>query len=192
MQTYEEPVALKEKAEEIDKINKEKEESVRKQEFEQAAKLRDKLKELQETYNKEKEKIENEKKNKIYILKEEDIAQVVSLWTGIPVSKVTETDNEKLKHLEENLHTRVIGQDEAVKAVAKAIKRNRMGLSDPSKPIGSFLFLGPTGVGKTELSKSLAENLFGSEDSLIRIDMSEYMESHSTAKLIGAPPGYVG
>lgn len=192
MQTYEEPVILKEKAEEIDKINKEKEESVRKQEFEQAAKLRDKIKELKDEYNKEKEKIENDKKNKIYILNEEDIAQVVSSWTGIPVSKVSETDNEKLKHLEENLHERVIGQDEAVKAVAKAIKRNRMGLNDPSKPIGSFLFLGPTGVGKTELSKALAENLFGSEDSLIRIDMSEYMESHSTAKLIGAPPGYVG
>ena len=192
MQTYEEPVTLKEKAEEIDKINKEKEESVRKQEFEQAAKLRDKIKELKDEYNKEKEKIENDKKNKIYILNEEDIAQVVSSWTGIPVSKVSETDNEKLKHLEENLHERVIGQDEAVKAVAKAIKRNRMGLNDPSKPIGSFLFLGPTGVGKTELSKALAENLFGSEDSLIRIDMSEYMESHSTAKLIGAPPGYVG
>lgn len=192
MQTYEEPVTLKEKAEEIDKINKEKEESVRNQEFEQAAKLRDKIKELKDEYNKEKEKIENDKKNKIYILNEEDIAQVVSSWTGIPVSKVSETDNEKLKKLEENLHERVIGQDEAVKAVAKAIKRNRMGLNDPSKPIGSFLFLGPTGVGKTELSKALAENLFGSEDSLIRIDMSEYMESHSTAKLIGAPPGYVG
>ena len=192
MQTYEEPVTLKEKAEEIDKINKEKEESVRKQEFEQAAKLRDKIKELKEEYNKEKDKVENDKKNKIYILNEEDIAQVVSSWTGIPVSKVSETDNEKLKKLEENLHERVIGQDEAVKAVAKAIKRNRMGLNDPSKPIGSFLFLGPTGVGKTELSKALAENLFGSEDSLIRIDMSEYMESHSTAKLIGAPPGYVG
>ena len=192
MQTYEEPVTLKEKAEEIDKINKEKEESVRKQEFEQAAKLRDKIKELKDEYNKEKEKMENDKKNKIYILNEEDIAQVVSSWTGIPVSKVSETDNEKLKKLEENLHERVIGQDEAVKAVAKAIKRNRMGLNDPSKPIGSFLFLGPTGVGKTELSKALAENLFGSEDSLIRIDMSEYMESHSTAKLIGAPPGYVG
>ena len=125
-------------------------------------------------------------------IKEDDIADVVAAWTGIPVSKVTEDENEKLQNLEENLHKRVIGQDEAVEAVAKALKRSRLGLQDPNKPIGSFLFLGPTGVGKTELSKALAESLFGTEDALIRIDMSEYMESHSTAKLIGAPPGYVG
>ncbi len=132
------------------------------------------------------------KKDPVCTLDENDIADVICSWTGIPVSKVTETENERLKNLEENLHKRVIGQDEAITGVANAIKRSRMGLSDPKKPIGSFLFLGPTGVGKTELSKALAEYLFGSDECLIRIDMSEYMESNTTAKLIGAPPGYVG
>ena len=124
--------------------------------------------------------------------KEEDIANVIATWTGIPVNKITESENEKLKNLEENLHKRVIGQDEAVTAIAKAIRRGRVGLKDPNRPIGSFLFLGPTGVGKTELSKALAENLFGNENTMIRIDMSEFMEPHSVAKLIGSPPGYVG
>ena len=126
------------------------------------------------------------------VLKEEDIAKVISTWTGIPVAKITETENEKLRHLEENLHKRVVGQDEAVTSVAKAIRRGRVGLTDPNRPTGSFLFLGPTGVGKTELAKALAEAMFGSENSIIRVDMSEFMESHSVAKLIGAPPGYVG
>ena len=121
-----------------------------------------------------------------------DIAQVIATWTGIPVAKITETENEKLRHLEENLHKRVVGQDEAVSAVAKAIRRGRVGLTDPNRPTGSFLFLGPTGVGKTELAKALAEAMFGNENSMIRVDMSEFMESHSVAKLIGAPPGYVG
>ena len=125
-------------------------------------------------------------------LKQEDIAGVISTWTGIPVSKISETENEKLRHLEDNLHKRVVGQDEAVSAVAKAIRRGRVGLKDPNRPIGSFLFLGPTGVGKTELAKALAEALFGNENSMIRVDMSEFMEPHSVAKLIGAPPGYVG
>ena len=125
-------------------------------------------------------------------LKQEDIAGVISTWTGIPVSKISETENEKLRHLEDNLHKRVVGQDEAVSAVAKAIRRGRVGLKDPNRPIGSFLFLGPTGVGKTELAKALAEALFGNENSMIRVDMSEYMEAHSVSRLIGSPPGYVG
>ena len=123
---------------------------------------------------------------------EEDIAEVISKWTNIPLKKITQTENEKLINLEETLHKRVVGQNEAVAAVAKAIRRGRLGLKDPKRPIGSFIFLGPTGVGKTELSKALAENLFGNENAMIRIDMSEYMEGHSTSKLIGAPPGYVG
>ena len=121
-----------------------------------------------------------------------DIAEVVASWTGVPVKKLTQTENEKLRNLEQTLHQRVIGQNEAVDAVAKAIRRGRVGLKDPNRPIGSFLFLGPTGVGKTELSKALAESLFGNEDAMIRIDMSEYMEGHSVSKLIGSPPGYVG
>ena len=192
MNSYTEPDSFKELKDEIEKLDKEKEEAIRVQDFEKAAKIRDKE-------NAKKKELENNKKEwktksskNISKLKEEDIANVISSWTGIPVSKVSQSENDKLKNLEENLHKRVIGQDEAVSAVAKAIKRSRMGLKDPNKPIGSFLFLGPTGVGKTELSKALAENLFGSEDSLIRIDMSEYMEPHSVAKLIGSPPGYVG
>ena len=126
------------------------------------------------------------------MLTEENIAEVISSWTGIPTKKITQDENKKLKKLEEELHKRVVGQEEAVEAVSKAIRRSRVGLKDPKRPIGSFLFLGPTGVGKTELSKALAECLFGNEDAMIRIDMSEFMEGHSTAKLIGAPPGYVG
>ena len=122
----------------------------------------------------------------------DDIAIIVSSWTGIPVSKISENENEKLKNLEEELHKRVIGQDEAVTAIAKAIRRSRVGLKDPNRPIGSFLFLGPTGVGKTELTKSLAESLFGSENSMIRVDMSEFMEQHSVSKLIGSPPRLCG
>ncbi len=123
---------------------------------------------------------------------EEDIAEVVSSWTKIPVQKLAESDTDRLKKLESVLHQRVIGQEEAVKAVARAVKRGRVGLKDPNRPIGSFLFLGPTGVGKTELSKALAEAMFGNEESMIRVDMSEYMEKHSVSKMIGSPPGYVG
>ena len=123
---------------------------------------------------------------------EEDIAEVVSSWTKIPVQKLAESDTDRLKKLESVLHQRVIGQEEAVKAVARAVKRGRVGLKDPKRPIGSFLFLGPTGVGKTELSKALAEAMFGNEESMIRVDMSEYMEKHSVSKMIGSPPGYVG
>ena len=192
MKTYMEPESFKKIEEEIEKLSKEKEEAVRTQDFEKAAKIRDNEKSKKKDLEEKRKDWKNKNSKKILTLKYENIADVVSAWTGIPVAKVSEGESEKLKHLEENLHKRVIGQDEAVSAVAKAIKRSRLGLKDPNKPIGSFLFLGPTGVGKTELSKALAESLFGTEDALIRIDMSEYMEGHSTAKLIGAPPGYVG
>ena len=125
-------------------------------------------------------------------VQENDIADVVSVWTKIPVSKLTEKESKKLERLESELHKRVVGQEEAVTAVSRAIKRSRVGLKDPKRPMGSFLFLGPTGVGKTELSKALADIVFGSEDALIRVDMSEYMEKHSVSKMIGSPPGYVG
>jgi len=192
MQTYTKPDSIRNLEDEIEKVRKEKEEAIATQNFEKAAKLRDeeknKRQELEDAQNKWKEG--NTKK--VMTLKQEDIAGVISTWTGIPVSKISETENEKLRHLEDNLHKRVVGQDEAVSAVAKAIRRGRVGLKDPNRPIGSFLFLGPTGVGKTELAKALAEALFGNENSMIRVDMSEFMEPHSVAKLIGAPPGYVG
>ena len=192
MKSYTEPESFKDIKDEIEKLGKEKEEAIRVQDFEKAANLRDKEKSKKKELEKAKKDWENKNSKIVSSLKEEDISNVIASWTGIPVIKVSESENEKLKNLNANLHKRVIGQEEAVEAVSKAIKRSRMGLKDPNKPIGSFLFLGPTGVGKTELSKALAENLFGTEDALIRIDMSEYMESHSVAKLIGSPPGYVG
>ena len=192
MRTYTQPENLKKIEEEIEKIKKEKEEAVKSQDFEKAATLRDVQREKEEKLEKEKQKWENKNSKEILTLTEEDIAEVIAGWTRIPVKKITQDENEKLKNLEKSLHERVVGQHEAVEAVAKAIRRGRVGLKDPNRPIGSFLFLGPTGVGKTELSKALAESLFGNEDSMIRIDMSEYMEGHSVSKLIGSPPGYVG
>ena len=192
MRTYTQPESLKKLEDKIASLDKEKEEAIRLQDFEKAASLRDKEKEAKEKLQKEKEKWENKNTKSVTTLTEEDIAEVVSSWTGVPVQKLTQSENEKLRNLEKTLHERVIGQNEAVEAVAKAIRRGRVGLKDPNRPIGSFLFLGPTGVGKTELSKALAESLFGNEDAMIRIDMSEYMEPHSVAKLIGSPPGYVG
>ncbi len=192
MKTYTQPEILKKLEDKIANLDKEKEDAIRLQDFEKAANLRDKEKEAKEKLSKEKEKWESKNTKSVTTLVEEDIADVVSSWTGIPVQKLTQTENEKLKNLEKSLHERVIGQNEAVEAVAKAIRRGRVGLKDPNRPIGSFLFLGPTGVGKTELSKALAESLFGNENAMIRIDMSEYMEPHSVAKLIGSPPGYVG
>ena len=149
-------------------------------------------KELKEKYEKELKKWKNKSNKVVTNITEENIAEVIANWTGIPAKKITEDENIRLKNLEKALHERVIGQDEAVEAVSKAIRRGRVGLKDPKRPIGSFLFLGPTGVGKTELSKALAESLFGDENAMIRIDMSEYMEPHSVSKLIGSPPGYVG
>ena len=192
MRTYTMPDSLKEIEEKIASLDKEKEEAIRVQDFEKAATLRDKENEQKDKLEKEKKKWQSKNSKNVLSLTEEDIAEVIASWTGIPVKKITQDENEKLKHLEETLHKRVIGQNEAVEAVSKAIRRGRVGLKDPNRPIGSFLFLGPTGVGKTELSKALAEALFGNEEAMIRVDMSEYMEPHSVAKLIGSPPGYVG
>ena len=190
--TYVEPDKIKEMEDKIKEIEKQKEEAITKQNFEKAASLRDNEHELKEQLEKEKQKWRNKNSKKLVNIKEEDIAKVISNWTGVPTSKITEGENERLKNLEKILHQRVIGQEEAVSAVAKAIRRGRVGLKNPKKPIGSFLFLGPTGVGKTELSKALAEALFGNEDAMIRVDMSEFMEGHSVSKMIGSPPGYVG
>ena len=192
MKTYKMPENIKKIEEKIEDLDREKEDAIRAQNFEKAATLRDEVKAQKEKFEKEKEKWKNKNSKSVMSLTEEDIAEVISSWTNIPVSKITQDENEKLKNLENTLHKRVIGQDEAVTAVAKAIRRGRVGLKDPNRPIGSFLFLGPTGVGKTELSKALAESLFGNEDAMIRVDMSEYMEPHSVSKLIGSPPGYVG
>ena len=192
MRRYTMPENLKEIEEKIATLDREKEDAIRVQDFEKAATLRDKENEQKEKLEKEKKKWQNKNSKNVLNLNEEDIAEVIGSLTGIPVNKITQDENEKLKHLEETLHKRVIGQNEAVEAVSKAIRRGRVGLKDPNRPIGSFLFLGPTGVGKTELSKALAESLFGNEDAMIRVDMSEFMEPHSVAKLIGSPPGYVG
>ena len=192
LKSFTEPDSLKNLKEEIEEIEKDKEEAVRLQKFEKAATYRDKQRKLKEKYEEEQKKWKNKNNKMLTNITEENIAEVISSWTGIPAKKITEDENERLKNLEKTLHKRVIGQDEAVEAVAKAIRRGRVGLKDPKRPIGSFLFLGPTGVGKTELSKALAESLFGDENAMIRIDMSEYMEPHSVSKLIGSPPGYVG
>ena len=162
------------------------------QEYEKAAKLRDEEKQLSDSLKKEKESWENSNRGGSVEVTPGEIAEIVSSWTGIPVKSLEEGESERLLRLEEVLHERVIGQDEAVTAVSKAIRRGRVGLKDPKRPIGSFIFLGPTGVGKTELSKALAEAMFGDEDALIRIDMSEYMEKHAVSRLVGSPPGYVG
>ena len=192
MKIFTEPDEIKVLEEKIDIILKEKEEAIYNQDFEKAAKLRDDENEARERYESEINKWKKRKNKDIIEIGEENIAEIISKWTGIPVQKLTEDENKKLKHLEEKLHERVIGQDEAVEAVSKAIRRGRVGLKDPKRPIGSFLFLGPTGVGKTELSKALAEILFENENAIIRLDMSEYMEPHSVSKLIGSPPGYIG
>ena len=176
---------------ELLRIQKEKEAAITAQEFEQAAVLRDKEKELEADIATKQEDSHKESESKL-VVTESEIAAVVSEWSGIPVSRVAEEESERLLKLEEELHQRVIGQEEAVVAVSKAVRRARAGLKDPKRPIGSFLFLGHTGVGKTELARSLASNLFGDENAMIRIDMSEYMEKHAVSRLVGAPPGYVG
>ena len=187
------PDGVKELEQELEKISSEKQEAITCQDFEKAAELRDKEKSIKEEIETAKGAWKEEKTASHNLcVTEEDIAGVISSWTNIPVLKIAEEEGEKLKNLESILHERVIGQNEAVTAVSKAIRRGRAGLKDPKRPTGSFLFLGPTGVGKTELSKALAEAMFGSEDSIIRVDMSEYMEKHSVSKFIGSPPGYVG
>ncbi|OEF96386.1 ATP-dependent Clp protease ATP-binding subunit ClpC [Vulcanibacillus modesticaldus] len=192
LHSYTVPPNIKELEAKMEEVKKEKDAAVQSQEFEKAASLRDKeqkiKEELEEIKNKWKEK-QGRTDTEVSI---EDIALVVANWTGIPVNKLAEEETERLINMEEILHKRVIGQEEAVKAVSRAIRRARAGLKDPKRPIGSFIFLGPTGVGKTELARALAEAMFGDENAIIRIDMSEYMEKHATSRLIGAPPGYVG
>ena len=172
-------------------VKKEKEAAVTAQEFEKAAEMRDEEKRIEKEIN-DKKKAAKENSDAKLVVTDEDIASVVAQWTGIPVSKIAHEESESLLHLEEELHKRVIGQDEAVVAISKAVRRARAGLKDPKRPIGSFLFLGPTGVGKTELARALAVALFGDETAMIRLDMSEYMEKHTVSRLVGAPPGYVG
>jgi len=185
------PEGLRKKEEELARVLKEKEAAVSSQDFEKAVIYRDQAKKLTEEVDQLKKDWKGSDQEHLTVT-EEDVAEVVSKWTGVPVQNLKESDSERLLHLEEELHKRVIGQEEAVHAVAKAIRRARAGMKDPRRPIGSFLFLGSTGVGKTELAKALAECLFGSDKSLIRFDMSEYMEKHEVSRLVGAPPGYVG
>ena len=189
MKTPEKLYELEAKIKELDiKIER----SIRFEAYLQASEQKQEQDELVKKYNRLKEKVERERMEKSYVVTEEDIAAVTSMWTKIPLQKLEEKESEKLMKLESILHKRVIGQEEAVTAVSRAMRRGRVGLQDPNRPIASFLFLGPTGVGKTELSKALAEAMFGSENALIRVDMSEYMEGHSVSKMIGSPPGYVG
>lgn len=192
LNTAGEPDSLKELSEEIKKIDLQIERSIKLEAFTQAGELKRTQDELLKKYNRQFTRYEKNQEKKQYVVGENEIAQVVAAWTKIPVSKLEEKESERLLKMESILHKRVIGQQEAVEAVARAMRRGRVGLQDPKRPIGSFLFLGPTGVGKTELSKALAEAMFGTENALIRVDMSEYMESHSVSKMIGSPPGYVG
>ena len=192
LRSYTVPPNLKELEDKLEGIKSEKNAAVSGQEFEKAAALRDseqKLKQELEQLKKEWKERQGKEESTVYV---DDIAQVVAMWTGIPVSKIAQEESAKLLNLEEELHKRVVGQGEAVEAISRAIRRARAGLKDPKRPIGSFIFLGPTGVGKTELARALAEVMFGDEDAMIRVDMSEYMEKHSTSRLVGSPPGYVG
>jgi len=186
------PPNLKALEDKLENVRSEKNAAVSGQEFEKAASLRDteqKLKDEIETTRKNWKEEQGKSESKVTV---DDVAAVVSMWTGIPVSKIASEESSKLLQLEEELHKRVVGQGEAVEAISRAIRRARAGLKDPKRPIGSFIFLGPTGVGKTELARALAEVMFGDEDAMIRVDMSEYMEKHSTSRLVGSPPGYVG
>ena len=189
---YTKPEKIKEYETQIDELEGNKEEAIKKEAYEKAGEIKKKQEKLREKIKETMEKWEKEKETRKLTVDENEVADVVSGWTKIPVRKLAEEESERLKNLESILHERVVGQEEAVTAVSKAIRRGRVGLKDPGRPIGSFLFLGPTGVGKTELSKALAEAMFGTESSLIRVDMSEYMEKHSVSKMIGSPPGYVG
>ena len=185
------PKSLKEKEEKLEYLNKEKNAAVSSQDFEKAAIYRDQAKQLQSEIDDMKKTWKGADQDHLTVTKE-DVAEVVSKWTGVPLRNLKKSDSERLLHLEEELHKRVVGQGEAVHAVATAIRRARAGMKDPKRPIGSFLFLGSTGVGKTELARALAECMFGDEKNMIRFDMSEYMEKHEVSRLVGAPPGYVG
>ncbi len=186
------PLNIKELEEKLEEAEKEKEEAIKTEEFEKASEIKKQQTEIKKQLDEAKKTWEQNNKQNEQTITREDIADVISKWTGIPVKSLEEEESQKLLHMEEELHKRVIGQEEAVSSIAKAVRRGRVGLKDPNRPIGSFLFLGPTGVGKTELSKALAEVLFGDETAMIRIDMSEYMEKHSVSRMIGSPPGYVG
>ncbi|WP_024572790.1 ATP-dependent protease ATP-binding subunit ClpC [Bacillus subtilis] len=192
LRSFTTPPNLKELEQKLDEVRKEKDAAVQSQEFEKAASLRDTEQRLREQVEDTKKSWKEKQGQENSEVTVDDIAMVVSSWTGVPVSKIAQTETDKLLNMENILPSRVIGQDEAVVAVAKAVRRARAGLKDPKRPIGSFIFLGPTGVGKTELARALAESIFGDEESMIRIDMSEYMEKHSTSRLVGSPPGYVG
>lgn len=192
LQTYTMPAGVKELEEKISRLEKEKEEAIKSEEYEKAGDIKKAQDEIRKELKKEQDEWKKSASKSELFVGVDEVADVVSGWTGIPVKSIQEEEGHRLMQLEQRLHERVVGQEEAVSAVAKAIRRGRVGLKDPKRPIGSFLFLGPTGVGKTELSKALAEVLFGDENAMIRIDMSEYMEKHSVSKLIGAPPGYVG
>ncbi|ABR50584.1 ATPase AAA-2 domain protein [Alkaliphilus metalliredigens QYMF] len=192
IETVTAPPNLRTLEDNIEKLAKEKEEAISIQDFERAAKIRDEEKKSREDLDSAQRKWKSSKENRNGIVGAEEIAQIVSSWTGVPVMKLQEEESQRLLKLEEALHHRVIGQEPAVKSISQAIRRARVGLKDPKRPIGSFIFLGPTGVGKTELSRALAEVMFGDEDAMIRIDMSEYMEKHTVSRLIGSPPGYVG
>ncbi len=192
LKTFTAPPDIKKMEDEISELEKEKEAAIKTEEFERAGKVKKQQDAIREELKKAKDSWEAKNSKSTQIVEEDDIADTVSNWTGIPVRQLQEEESERLKNMEQILHERVIGQDDAIKALAKAIRRGRVGLKDPKRPIGSFLFLGPTGVGKTELSKALSNVLFGEDDAMIRVDMSEYMEKHSVSKLIGSPPGYVG
>ncbi|KGX85411.1 ATP-dependent protease ATP-binding subunit ClpC [Pontibacillus litoralis] len=192
LRSYTAPPNLKDLESQLEEVRKEKDAAVQSQEFEKAASLRDDEQKLREQLDKTKDEWKEKQGQENSEVTQEDIATIVSTWTGVPVSKLAKDETERLLNMEEVLHNRVIGQDEAVVSISKAIRRARAGLKDPKRPIGSFIFLGPTGVGKTELARALAETMFGDEDAMIRIDMSEYMEKHSTSRLVGSPPGYVG
>ena len=192
LNAYTLPQNLKDMEDEIKRLNAEKQDAVNNQKFEDAAKFRDKANELTKLLDDEKSKWRNSSNHDVKAVSSDEIAQVVSSWTGVPVSQLTKEESERLLNMENILPERIVGQDKAVSAISKAIRRGRVGLKNPNRPIGSFIFLGPTGVGKTELCKSLAEAMFGDENAIIKLDMSEYMEKHTVSKLIGAPPGYVG
>ncbi|MEQ8237483.1 MAG: AAA family ATPase, partial [Syntrophomonadaceae bacterium] len=190
--TYVLPADVKEREARLAEVSQEKEEAINAQEYEKAARLRDEEQQLKDQIEKERREWLSKRSVEAGQVGEEEIAVIISKWTGIPVSKIALEEGERLLNLEEVLHKRVVGQTEAVKSVARAVRRARAGLKNPKRPIGSFIFLGPTGVGKTELARALAEAMFASEDSVIRLDMSEYMEKHAVARMIGSPPGYVG
>ena len=192
LKSYTAPPEIKELEAKIQQLSAEKEMAVNQQNFERAAALRDEEKELQQKYNTEKAKWQSADTNRDLAVTEQEIAEIVSNWTGVPVTQMTEQESERLLKMEDELHKRIVGQNTAVSAIARAIRRGRAGLKDPKRPIGSFIFSGPTGVGKTEVAKALAEAMFGDENAMIRLDMSEFMEKHTVSKLIGSPPGYVG